>query len=731
MKIVLFGNNRAAINVLRVMLARPSYEIRVVVPATRVVHEWHDSLYRYAHQAGIEAVYDAENINNPVFVEEMKAFHPDVFLSVYYDQIIGKDLLSVPRLACVNVHPSLLPEYKGVAPLIRVIANGESETGVTFHYMDESIDTGPVILQQSLDIMPDDTGYSLHMRCAELVTGMAETFFDRLERDQLEASEQSGPGSIYRKSDPVLNNIDWDDSAKKINNIIRALTKPLPGAYSWIKGLKCNLWSVDVVEKALVSEALKQGSICLMAGQRYPLIKASDHFIRLREVGVGGLQLSGDELVKRLQLVHGDHFDRGPEGLRETGDFDLASDVEVGQRYLPFGVPVIDQAMIDEVTDTLRSGWIGMGPKTRRFEQQFAEYTGAENAVAVSSCTAALHLSLCSQGIGPGDEVITTPMTFAATISAILLSGAKPVLADIDPLTLNISPAAMRHKLSSRTRALLPVHFGGLPCDMKAIDQLADEFKLTVIEDAAHAIGARYDGQPVGNRSNVACFSFYANKNMTTAEGGMMTTADGDLADRLRLMRLHGLEGQAWKRYLSKEIIYSHVVMPGYKYNMTDIQASLGIHQLLRLEQWQKTREYFAGLYDLAFSHLPGVQLQPRVIDGMSPGNIRHAIHLYVIMLDPRQFTIDRDTFVSRLREKNVGAAIHYPAIHQHPWFEKILDHKQGDFPVAEQVAGSILSLPLTPAMNEKEIRYIIDVVEMLHGDSWNGIEEQSQSPVV
>ena len=266
---------------------------------------------------------------------------------------------------------------------------------------------------------------------------------------------------------------------------------------------------------------------------------------------------------------------------------------------------------------------------------------------------------------------------------------------------------------------------------MKAIDQLADEFKLTVVEDAAHAVGARYDGQPVGNRPNVACFSFYANKNMTTAEGGMMTTADGDLAARLRVMRLHGLEGHAWKRYLSKEISYSHVVMPGYKYNMTDLQASLGIHQLKRLDEWQNTREVFAALYDQALSHLPGIQLQPRIIAGTAPGKIRHALHLYVIMLDQRQFSVDRDTFVARLRDKNVGAAIHYPAIHQHPWFEKILDYRQGDFPVAEQVAGSILSLPLTPAMNEKEIRYVIDVVESLHGDCWNGSSDQSQSTAV
>jgi dTDP-4-amino-4,6-dideoxygalactose transaminase len=380
----------------------------------------------------------------------------------------------------------------------------------------------------------------------------------------------------------------------------------------------------------------------------------------------------------------------------------------VRSRFLAFGTPCLGQAEYDEVMDALRSGWIGTGPKTLQFEQEFAGYVGVPHAVGVNSCTAALHLSLIVSGVGTGDEVITTPLTFAATANVVVHQRARPVFADIDPVTLNIDPEQARLAITPRTKAILPVHFGGLACDLKALRQIAEEYGLSLIEDAAHAVGSRYQGQMIGQHGNLTCFSFYANKNLTTAEGGMITTGDADLADQLQVYRLHGLSAHAWQRYATKALILSEAVAPGYKYNMPDILAALGIHQLRKIEAFLARREAIAQRYDSAFRHMHGVHLQPRSQDT----NNRHALHLYVLRLDLSKFRVDRNQILAALRAENIGAALHYRALHTHPYYRETFGYKPQDFPHATEAGNSILSLPLTPCMAEQDIS---DVTTAVH----------------
>ena len=384
----------------------------------------------------------------------------------------------------------------------------------------------------------------------------------------------------------------------------------------------------------------------------------------------------------------------------------------VRDSFLSFGAPSIGEAEIAEVVDTLRSGWIGTGPKTLRFEAALADYVGAEHAVSVSSCTAGLFLSLLASGIGPGDEVITTPLTFGATANVIVHVGATPVFADVDPVSLNIDPVAIEAAITPRTRAIIPVHYGGLACDMLAIEALAERHGLTVVEDAAHAIGSRHRGRMIGASGNPTCFSFYPNKNITTGEGGAIMTNDAALAERLEVYRLHGLSRHAWQRYSSRRLMLSDVVLPGYKHNMTDLQAALGIHQLARLEDFLAIREAYAERYDAAFAGMPGVSLQPRPDD---PAD-RHALHLYVLILDPAAFTMDRNAIVEALLAENIGAAIHYRAVHTHPYYREAYGYRHEDFPVAASLGDHMLSLPLTAGMSPADAADVIEAVRRVLG---------------
>jgi UDP-4-amino-4,6-dideoxy-N-acetyl-beta-L-altrosamine transaminase len=372
--------------------------------------------------------------------------------------------------------------------------------------------------------------------------------------------------------------------------------------------------------------------------------------------------------------------------------------------FLPFALPTIEEDEIAEVVDTLRSGWITTGPKVKRFESAFAQYVGAKHAVAVNSCTAALHIALTAAGIGPGDEVITSPLTFCSTANVVIHLGGTPVFADIDS-DLNIDPIEIARCITPRTRALIPVHFSGQPCRMDEILAIARRHDLVVVEDAAHAAGARYHEQMIGGTGDVTAFSFYAIKNMTTGEGGMITTNDDALDGQMRLLSLHGISRDAWKRYTSEGSWYYEVTCAGYKDNMTDIQAALGIHQLAKLERFLEVRAKYAHMYNEAFAQIP--EIQTPVVNE----DIRHAWHLYVIQLDLERLTLDRAQFIEALRARNVGTSVHFIPVHLHPYYRERFGYQRGDLPNAERAYDRILSLPLYPTMTEEDVAYVIRAV--------------------
>ncbi len=378
--------------------------------------------------------------------------------------------------------------------------------------------------------------------------------------------------------------------------------------------------------------------------------------------------------------------------------------------FLVFGAPQIGEEEIAEVVATLRSGWIGTGPKVGLFEQAFRDYVGAEFAVAVNSCTAALHLSLLVSGVGPGDEVITTPMTFCATANAIAHTGAKPVFADIDRRTLNIDPTRIEAAITPRTRAIVPVHFAGRPCDLVPIRELARRRGLTLIEDAAHAIETRADAGKVGAVGDLTCFSFYVTKNVVTAEGGMITTNRRDWAERLKVYALHGMSHDAWKRYSDEGYKHYAVELAGFKYNMTDIQASLGIHQLRRADRNLCRRAQLWARYDEAFADLPLVTPAPP-----APGTL-HARHLYTVLVDAAAVGLTRDQFVTRLHRLKIGTGIHYVAVHLQPYYQQTWSYQRGDFPEAEFISDRTLSLPLGMKMTDQDLEDVIEAVRSLAG---------------
>ena len=380
----------------------------------------------------------------------------------------------------------------------------------------------------------------------------------------------------------------------------------------------------------------------------------------------------------------------------------------VREKMLPFGAPALGEEEINEVVDTLKSGWISTGPKTKKFEDEFSQYIGAKYAIALNSCTAGLHLSLVVNHIGPGDEVIVPSLTFGATANVVEHVGARPVLVDVDPHTCNIDPVKAANAITPRTRAIIPVHYGGLPCDMNAIHEIVRGKNIMVIEDAAHAIGAKYDGKMIGTISPLTNFSFYANKNLTTAEGGMITTADPELEEKVRVFHLHGLSRDAWKRYHSNKFMPSEIVVPGYKYNMTDVQASLGLHQLRKHECFIARREELAAFYDEAFSELDGmVRTQHRPHDGKN----RHVLHLYVLILNLPRLTVTRNQFIDALLAENIGAAMHFNPLHNMPFYREKYGYRPGDLPVANEIGSSVLSLPITPQMTHRDAQDVVDGV--------------------
>ena len=377
----------------------------------------------------------------------------------------------------------------------------------------------------------------------------------------------------------------------------------------------------------------------------------------------------------------------------------------VRDRMLVFGAPVLGEDEIQEVVDTLRSGWIGTGPKVAKFEREFSAYKRVPAAVALGSCTAALQLSMRAANIGPGDEVITTPLTFCATVNAILHSGAVPVLADIDPVTMNIDPEQIRSRITDRTKAILPVHMAGRACDMDAIMAIAQEHDLIVIEDCAHAIETTYKGKPAGTFGMFGCFSFYVTKNVITGEGGMVITRYPDAAERIKILALHGMSNDAWNRFGDEGYKHYFVVEPGFKANMMDIQASLGIHQLRRVESnWERRREIWTR-YEEALRDLPLTLPAPE------DSGSRHAYHLYTILVDEDRTGISRDAFLSAMTWHNIGVGVHYLSLPEHPYYNSALGWRPDDYPNAARVGRQTVSLPLSPGLSDRDVQDVIDAV--------------------
>jgi len=374
--------------------------------------------------------------------------------------------------------------------------------------------------------------------------------------------------------------------------------------------------------------------------------------------------------------------------------------------FLPYNQPDITEAEIEAVAETLRSGWLAPGPRARAFEAAFASYTGAKHAVALDSATAGMHLALLAMGIGAGDEVITTPTTFAATVNVIIHAGATPVLADIDPDDYCIDPAAVERALTPHTKAIMPVHHAGSACRMDEMLALARTHGLRVVEDAAHAIGTQIGGRQIGADSDAAVFSFYPTKNVTAGRGGMLVTDDGELADRCRLLALHGMSNDAWDRYTARGSWSYRVLAPGYNYAMSDLQAALGHAQFARVDEFQRKRRELAQRYDERFAGMAEV-VRPIEREGTT-----HAWHLYVIRLRPETLTIGRDAFIDALKERGIGTSVHFIPIHHHPYYRETYGWAPGDFPAADHAFETMISLPLYTRMTGAEVDRVAEAVE-------------------
>lgn len=372
--------------------------------------------------------------------------------------------------------------------------------------------------------------------------------------------------------------------------------------------------------------------------------------------------------------------------------------------FLPFSPPAIGEEEIAEVVDTLRSQWITTGPKTKRFESEFAAAIGAPGALALNSCTAGLHTALATLGIGPGDEVITTPLTFAASVNVIEHVRARPVLVDVEPDTLNIDPVAVARAITPRTKAILPVHFAGHPADLGSLRALAEPHRLTVIEDAAHALPATYRGRHIGAGKNPVAFSFYATKNLTTAEGGMLT-GDPEFLDRARVHSLHGMSRDAWKRYDRGGSWRYDVLLPGFKYNMTDIQAAIGLAQLKKLAAFGARRRGIVAQYQAAFGADDAFECPSERSD------VTHAWHLYVLRVRSEVLTIGRDRFIDELTRRNIGTSVHFIPIHVHPYYRDTYRYAPEDLPVAYGAFERLISLPLHPRLTDADVTDVVEAV--------------------
>jgi dTDP-4-amino-4,6-dideoxygalactose transaminase len=392
----------------------------------------------------------------------------------------------------------------------------------------------------------------------------------------------------------------------------------------------------------------------------------------------------------------------GPAALSDTASQDQARKTE---QFLVFGSPLIGEPEIAEVVDSLRRGWPGTGPKVAQFENEFAAYKGVARAVAVNSCTAGLHVACVALDLKPGDEVITTALTFCATVNAIIHAGATPVLADVDLLTGNIDPGDVARRITPRTRAILPVHLAGRPCEMEPLLDLAERHRLAVVEDCAHAIESEYKGRNAGTMGDFGVFSFYVTKNITTVEGGMVIGRDEEKLDRIKRLALHGMSRDAWKRFSDTGYKHYTVEEAGFKYNMTDLQAAIGIHQLRKVDAYWHRRQEIWTQYMTAFAGLPvGLPAPPAV-------GTRHAYHLFQLAIDSGRARISRDDFLDAMTREKIGVGVHYLGIPEHPYYQRMFGWKPEHYPAAMRFGRETVSLPLSAKLTDRDVRKVIAAV--------------------
>jgi dTDP-4-amino-4,6-dideoxygalactose transaminase len=558
-------------------------------------------------------------------------------------------------------------------------------------------------MQRTLPITPEDTGYTLHNAATSLIAKMMPDLWEMIEHDAFDPKPQDNFGSYFPRDSQRINQINWQYAATSIRNVIRALAPPMAGAYSYLDETRCILGKVicrpsDLRNKVPGEISFQDNEVLIATGQ---------DFLAVESIIVDGIALDGPAFYEKyLRNMDRPMFRSLPdERLSDTETIAMEGGQPACQKYIFFGLPSLGEEEEQAVIETMRSQWIGMGNKTLEFESRFAEYVGSRWALSTSSCTAALHLALLALGVGPGDEVITTPLTFVATANAIEYTGARPVFVDIDPETLNIDPNRIEAAITPRTKAILPVHYGGLPVDMAAIEALAAKHRLRVLYDAAHAVGGAYQGVNIGGGNHITSFSFYPNKNMTTCEGGMITGNDEAILSELKLLRQHGLRDNAWQRYQTKRIILYETTKLGYKYNLTDLQSAIGLVQLGKLECFQKRREQIALYYNSQIRDMQCVQgcYHPELY-----GHSRHALHLYVVLLDMQHLCTDRNQIAAALREENIGVGIHYLPIHRHKYYREKYALSPDDYPVADRVGDSCITLPTNPTMSHVDAAMVI-----------------------